>query len=487
MNPKKNTPSSFRKNFPFPFRKIFNSPGYLLIILQFLFLQTCSSSYVEVIQKIETSFYEGNYETAIPEIRNLVLDGEEKDKLLYLMEAGVILHSKGDYEASNKAFLQADGLAETINVSISRSAKSFLLSDNESDFTGENFERVMIKLYIALNYLALGETDSAKRYFQKLDYDLKEMKLMEASYKQNLLARYLDAITSESLGRFNDARVQYKNLLEFDNSKQIILSDRYVLAFKEGDSKDMGKFQDGKNSILSFGQNLGSEEINDNLGELIVVNEAGKTAIKESRGKLIDDPAFMMPLRVSIEASLRTYSSQGLTVSGVIAMLGVAENPIPVYKARDLEATKEALLLVNGKQIGRLKKFTDYSDTAMANYNDNYNSIVTKNVASIATKIVVAAVASYAAGQAVKSRNDNNELLGTAVSFISGLASGYAIAKSLKPDLRCWRTMPSNFQSRRVFLKPGEYEITLKNGQRSYTKKVKVEKSKPSFLLFRTL
>lgn len=342
------------------------------------FFPACSSSYIEVIQKIETSFYEGKYEVAVPEIRNLVLDGDEKDRLLYLMEAGVIFHSKGDYASSNKVFLQADELAESINVSISRSAKSFLLSDNESNFLGENFERVMIKLYIALNYLALGETENAKRFFQKLDFDLKEMKLMEASYKQNLLARYLDAIASESLGRFNDARVQYRNLLEFDTNKQAILADRYVLAFKENDTKDLSKFIDGKTGILSFGQSMGAEELNENLAELVIVNEAGKTATKESRGKLIDDPSFMLPLRTSIEASLRTYSSQGLTVAGVIAMLGTAENPIPIYKNREPENAKEAIVLINGKQIGKLKKFTDYSETAIGNYNENYNSIVAK-------------------------------------------------------------------------------------------------------------
>jgi hypothetical protein len=194
----------------------------------------------------------------------------------------------------------------------------------------------------------------------------------------------------------------------------------------------------------------------------------------------------MLPLRTAIEASLRTQSSEGLTLSGVMAMLGTAENPIPVYKMRDKENEPTSTISINSKPIAKLKKYNDFSETAISNYNDNYSSIVSRNVASIATKIVLAAVASYAAGQAVSKKNDDNQLLGTAVSFITGLATGYAVASSLKPDLRCWRTIPSNFQAKRIFLEPGQYEITIKNNKSSIIRTVTIEKNKTSFLAIRT-
>ena len=435
---------------------------------------------------METSLYSSNFEAAVPLIRELVNESDSKDKLLYLMEAGVVLHSKGDYASSNKAFMQADQIADEINVSISKTAMSFLINDVESNFIGENFERVMIKLYIALNYLCLNQPENAKRYFQKVEFELKDMKFSDAKYKQNLFARYMDAITSESLGRYNDARVQYKNLLEMDLDKKEILGERYILAFKENDVADLGKFSEGKSQVQSYNKNLSKIELSSELGELVVINQSGKSATKESRGNLVDDPAFMLPLRTAIEASLRTQSSQGLTLSGVMAMLGTAENPIPVYKMRDRENEPTSTISINSKPITKLKKYNDFSETAISNYNDNYSSIVTKNVASIATKVVLAAVASYAAGQAVSKKNDDKQLLGTAVSFITGLATGYAVASSLKPDLRCWRTIPSNFQAKRIFLEPGQYEITIKNNKSSINRTVTIEKNKTSFLAIRT-
>jgi hypothetical protein len=344
----------------------------------------------------------------------------------------------------------------------------------------------MIKLYIALNYLCLNQPENAKRYFQKVEFELKDMKFSDAKYKQNLFARYLDAITSESLGRYNDARVQYKNLLEMDLDKKEILGERYILAFKENDIADLGKFSEGKSQVQSYSKNLSKIELSSDLGELVVINQSGKAATKESRGNLMDDPKFMLPLRTAIEASLRTQSSEGLTLSGVMAMLGTAENPIPVYKMRDKENEPTSTISINSKPIAKLKKYNDFSETAISNYNDNYSSVVSRNVASIATKIVLAAVASYAAGQAVSKKNDDNQLLGTAVSFITGLATGYAVASSLKPDLRCWRTIPSNFQAKRIFLEPGQYEITIKNNKSSIIRTVTIEKNKTSFLAIRT-
>ena len=214
---------------------------------------------------METSLYSSNFEAAVPLIRELVNESDSKDKLLYLMEAGVVLHSKGDYASSNKAFMQADQIADEINVSISKTAMSFLINDVESNFIGENFERVMIKLYIALNYLCLNQPENAKRYFQKVEFELKDMKFSDAKYKQNLFARYMDAITSESLGRYNDARVQYKNLLEMDLDKKEILGERYILAFKENDVADLVKFSEGKSQVQSYNKNLSKIELSSEL------------------------------------------------------------------------------------------------------------------------------------------------------------------------------------------------------------------------------
>lgn len=454
-------------------------------------LASCATDYSQVIETTENAYYNEDYNTAIPAIRDLYESSSSKDRLLFLMEAGTIFRTKGDFETSIKVFKEAESIADNIKQSLSKSGLSFLLSDNESNYIGEDFERVMIKYFIALNYLSLGDLENAKIYFRRLDFDLKEMKFLAPDYRQNNAARLLDAYISENLGRYNDARVQYKNLEQLLSKSPMLMTDRYVLAAKEGDSKDQSKYMQGSTLVPAYDKSINriNYSPNSKLGELIIVHEAGKSAIKFSRGKLIDDEYFLVTLRVAIEVALRTEGA-GVSATGVLATLSTAENPIPIYKERDLYSSTIRHFYLNGVDIGSGEVLNNYSDTAIQNYNDNYKAIVTKNVSSIAVKIVAATIASEAAARAIEERvgKGQNDLVSALIRLGSGAVAGLATAQTISPDLRCWRTIPANFQIKRIFLEPGNYQFSVdKTGMRSsYSPNVQIEAGKPTILTVRS-
>ena len=101
-----------------------NNKFLLFVILLCFFIGSCSSSYDSVLLKTENNFNAGNYKAAVDQIRDLVKDAGTKDKQLYLLEAGVILHTMGEYKKSNDAFNDADYIAETIKTSVSKEALS---------------------------------------------------------------------------------------------------------------------------------------------------------------------------------------------------------------------------------------------------------------------------------------------------------------------------------------------------------------------------
>ena len=171
--------------------------GQLLISAVFVF--SCAGSYAKKIKATEESFYNGDVDGAVASITPLAQDSSSRDRLLFYMEAGVVFHTKGDYQTSNDIFRRADEMAEEIKTSITDSTKAFLLSDREGAFQGENFERILIKYYLALNQVMLGDLENAKRTLRKLEADLKDMKYEDSAYKQILAARYLDALVSEEL------------------------------------------------------------------------------------------------------------------------------------------------------------------------------------------------------------------------------------------------------------------------------------------------
>ncbi|MBP7282935.1 MAG: hypothetical protein KBA66_15235 [Leptospiraceae bacterium] len=477
---------------------------YFSLLLLIGLVSYCASNYIEKVKKAEDAFYKENYDTAIPELRALAKDAKTKDELLYLMEAGTVFHTKGDYETSNKVFQEADLIADTLKTSMSKETLAFLLSDNESNYKGESFERVLIKLYMSLNYLMLGKVEDSKRYFKKVDFELKDMKVMDSKYKQNLFARYVDAVVSEQLKSYNDARVSYKNIMEINPDNKEILADRYVLAVKEGDTRDQAKFAEGRNYIKAYNTNLQPIPYNTDLAEVLIINQAGKAATKESKGKIINEPMIQEALAKALEAALRNMKNEGISLGVVMAMVSNAENPIPEYKKREEQKANPIDIYANGVMLTNTKVYNDYSETAIANFNENYTTLVTKNIASIATKVAVAAVAAYAAGKAAESaskgrggRDDGGaevaaSIIGAIISAVAGAAAGAGVAATIKPDLRCWRTLPSNFQVRRVFLEPGLYDFEFKSntskamGGKNF-RQISVETGKLVVINFRSL
>lgn len=467
-------------------------PPKIAFALGLASLLACASDYSKVIESTEKAYYNQDYNTAIPKIRGLSENSDSKDRLLFLMEAGMIFHTKGDYLTSNKVFKEAEDISENIKTSITKSGLSFILSDNESNYTGEDFERVMIKYFISINYLMLGDLENAKVYFRRLDFDLKEMKFLAPDYRQNNAARVLDAYVSENLNRFNDARVQYKNLEQLLQNNQSLLGDRLVLAQKESDSKDMGKYAAGARSIQAFSRSMQRQTYapDARLSEVIIIHEAGKSAVKESRGRLLDDQYFALALRGAIEIAIRSEGA-GASVTGVLATLSTAENPIPIYKEREKVNSTLRHYYVNGVDIGSGELLNNYSDTALQNFNENYKALITKNVTSLALKIVAATIASEAAAKAIESQlneKQQNDLIAVLVRFAAGAIAGLGTAQTISPDLRCWRTIPANFQIKRIFLEPGEYAFSVDgtNSTSTAPKTLKVEEGKPLFVSFRT-
>lgn len=461
-------------------------------IITIFFILACATNYKSIIQETEKAFYAGNYDAALPKIRELVNKADNKDRLLYLMEAGIILHAKGDYKASNLAFKEAEEIAENIKISISKEGLSFLLSDNESNFRGEDFERVLIKFYIALNYIFLGEYEEAKRFFRRLDVELQEMKYVQGKYRQNLAARYLDAILSEYLGRFNDARVQYRNIEMMAPELSAIPANRYVLAVKENDSRDIEKLKSYSHQVLSFNQNLKQVPYDKKMGELVIINQAGKSAVKESRGKLANDQVFFLSLRASIQTALYARG-EGASAAGILLALTQAENPIPIYKDRDPMAALPRSIIINGQNMGKTTIYNDYSETAKMNFNENYSTIVAKNVSSLALKFIASYLASEAAARAVTSqrreKTQQDHLVENIVRIGIGAVTGYAASKTIAPDLRSWRLLPSNYQIQRYYFEPGTYTIQIPGGKLPTgedTITVTIEEGKIIFLNYRT-
>jgi len=423
-----------------------------LIILAFV---SCSSkSYEKDMKASEDLFYKGKYLEAARLLLPNVNNGG-KDELLFMMECGLMLHTGGDYETSNKVMLRAGKLAQIIPISVSQEAASLLTNDTNSNYRGEDFEKVLVHVYLGINFLMLEKYDDARVEFMAVNNELSKIKSEngQARYKQNLMAKYLTAIAFEIVGeRDNDTRdiefayIEYKQVYELNPNLAMVKDDLLRVSKRLGYDDE---YQEWKGK---FGKSYNEDE---NSGELITIFQAGRSAIKKSRGSLLKDPDMAPVIRLTVaSASL----AEGLTVAAVLVTLNNAENPIPKFEKRSNKVDK--LRVEGGGKTISTTLLENVEQTAVKNLEDDYGRLYKRVAVSIATK----AIASLAAGIAAKKIAEQFQstkgfagLIGTAM----GAGTGAALFSQMKPDLRCWHTLPANFQLGRTKMKKGKYKLSF--------------------------
>ena len=375
-----------------------------LIITAILFsmsIVSCSSrSYEEAMKVPEEKFYKGQYLEAakllLPDVNK-----SGKDQLLFMMECGLMLHSGEDYEKSNKVLLPAAKLAQMIPISVSDQISSFLTSDVNSDYRGEDFEKVLVHMYLGINFLMLKKYDSARVEFLAVNNELAKIKSENGSprYKQNIMAKYLTAIAFEINGELNRddkdiefAYIEYKQIYDLKPDLAMVKDDLLRVSKRLGYDDEYGEWQ-GK-----FGKGYNDS---DNAGELITRFQSGRGPIKKSRGSLLKDKD-MGPV---IQVTLNTGNlAAGVTVAAILVTLQTAENPIPKFVKRSNKVDR-IKVETGGKSINTIM-LENIEQTAIQNLEDDYGRLYKRVALSIATQAAAAVVAGIAAKAAAEQVKD---------------------------------------------------------------------------------
>lgn len=117
----------------------------------------------EIYKEITPRIQNQNWEAAISEVEKARERGAypNKERLLYLLDMGILHHYAGDYAESNDYLELAErSIEELYTASVSRAALSMLLNDNALEYRGEDYEDIYLNVFKALNYLALDQDDA---------------------------------------------------------------------------------------------------------------------------------------------------------------------------------------------------------------------------------------------------------------------------------------------------------------------------------------
>lgn len=165
-------------------------------------LSGCASTQLRSARK---DFYAGNMANATATLSETPT--EDTDRVLLLMERGMVKQAAGSYKASASDWVDAvETIDELDKVSVSRQAASFVTSDRVKTFRGLPYERTLLHAFSALNYFALAMWDDAAVEARNIIERMENLK----GFPDDAYSRYLAAFSLEMIGNADGARRQYE-------------------------------------------------------------------------------------------------------------------------------------------------------------------------------------------------------------------------------------------------------------------------------------
>ena len=364
----------------------------------------CATGKLELARQ---SFYSGRLDYA-----TTVLDKpseiSRRDRLLYYMEKGAILHHLDAYSESIRVLRAAADLIDRQEIiSAGRQTGSLVTSEWLTNYKGEYAERLWVHTYLMMNYLLASDPEDALvEAKQALEVYDAHPEALESTY----FTRALIAHCFEAVGETNGAYIEYKKLAEMLGDPAPVADKLVMLA------RRLGFFDE----VEKYARHLPAEvrrQMDAGIGpELIFFVSQGRSPVKIPQNIVVPP---------SIRFSFATYRER----------TRMYHDPV-IYSA--------------GGEISGRRVRTDLAQALSESLKERAAQIIAKETARVAVKEAI-------------SQNIED-------AFLEALIRG-AFFVMEEPDTRAWETLPAYWTMIRVPLSPGTEEVpafTVKNAGRTF-------------------
>jgi len=392
--------------------------GWRLAVLTAGLAALCGcATYSETIRSTEYALAQHKPELALARLEKL--DTPNRDRVLFLMNKGMLLRMMGDFAQSTRALEDAKNLVDELTaLSIREQATSLLVNDAAQSFVGDEFEQVMLNGYLALNYLEQDRLDDARVEALQADVRFRQIAQLapESPYKDDPFVRYLAGILYEARQEWSDAMIAYRKAFEDyrDNADlfgipvpESLKHDLIRLADRMGLSEEAAKYRDE----FDIKETPSVEDLQAR-GELIFFLHSGLAPVKYEQSITVTNPNTGRLMRLAL----------------------------PAYRPRP-RVIDHARITIDDRSTDT-QSVEDIDRVAVRTLEARMPAITARAVARMVSKDVLARSAGNRGGNA-------QDLLGVAVNIANTLTE--------RADTRSWFTLPRQIQLARVALPPGRY------------------------------
>jgi len=392
-------------------KKSFQLISFLLVMTSLTMVASIvgCASFLAQSEETKSLLRQGQLTQALKELKEKS-DAEGKDQLMHTLDYAMALQIAGDYRSSANAFIKADKLLEQKDYhSVSQVVGATFGAEEMIQYKGESYEKFLLNSMNAINYLMLGDYDSALVECRRINTKISTFKMEgREAYELSPFASYLSAIIWESQKKYDDAYIEYEAAYKLDPTIAGIGGDLIRAARLAGRDQALDKW---KKEFKSDESALNEESNGRKNGEVIVIFQQGFGAKKIPRS---DEPRFP-------------------TLQTEFLKTGIAQVEIT-----PLESSTGKIYT----QVIKSRVVYDIDRMAMMTLDKDYSSLVARRIGGVAAKAVMS-----------DQIRQKNEFLGSVAWIAMNLAD--------RADLRQWSTLPSKIQMARVFLKPGKYDIKV--------------------------
>jgi hypothetical protein len=443
---------------------------YLSFFLVGLFFFSACAPSIKHYPRINQYLLSGDYNSAYKVVQQSKDTYAERNAVLYYLDEGIISHFAGHYRESNQSFSKAESIMDELYTkSISKEAASFLISDNTVPYRGEDFERAMVNLFMALNYVGMGSWEDGIVEARKVDNKLNLINSQYEEGKKNVynedgFIRFLMGSLYELGEEFNDAFISYRKALEIYRNDysvnygvsppKILIENLLTSAHAMNFHEEMEQMQAEYPGVTFIDSGKKRE-----MAEVYFIHYNGLGPEKVEEHFLVP-----MPDRFVIKIAYPRFFKKGYRIThGEITLRSLASGKVYQFPTILTE---------------------DIASIAVMNLDNRINRIKAKAIARATTKYL----ASAATSKAVEERH------GALAGLLTKMTTNIASIATEQADVRQWRLLPAEIRIGRAVVPPGEYsgkiEFVASGGFAISNRDVvpfSVKKGEKRYFIYRTL
>ena len=440
------------------------SQGFGVVAMALLAALTvgCAST-IKVQDELAEQMMLGDYSGAllvVEDERSGAYDG--RNRLLYFLERGMLLHYDRQFSESNIAFEEAKRIsAELYTESLSDQGFSLMSNDYALAYAGENFERTLIHLFSALNYVQLGEHESALVEVRQVGDYLRKLQIdstNENVYQEDAFARYLSALLYESGGELDSAFVDYKKAVSAYRAytaNYLVTEPDTLMPNAERVATRLGEW--ALNDLHQLDAEVQPHLLPPDAGEVIILHYNGLSPIKgQERYTIPCSEAWLLVGAFQVAASTGDEEdvNRAIAVASTIAGADIISVAFPVFVDRPHEIVEMMPQASDALEISAPELVEDIGAIAVKDLADRIVRIRSKAIARAAVKY---AIQKGAEATARLVGGNYGDLLAAATSLAGNIAR-YA---SEQADKRVWSTLPDQIWMSSIVLPEGTHDLTI--------------------------